>query len=89
MIIDTSNNIYALPCGDVCDNAVDDFGDGGPGVHSVNYVEVGCYTDAPDRVLTASSKIYDGTMTNEVSRHDWVAFSAPECIASYPIVKAS
>lgn len=69
MMIDQSNNVYYLPCGDVCENGDDDFAEG-PGIDSddpetLEYEELGCFVDAKSRVLTGR-RIEDSTMTNKV-----------------------
>ncbi|CAM9245846.1 unnamed protein product [Sphacelaria rigidula] len=68
MMIDQSNNVYYLPCGDVCENGDDDFAEG-PGIDSddpetLEYEELGCFVDAKSRVLTGR-RIEDSTMTNK------------------------
>ena len=64
-IIDENNDIYYLPCGDLCEEAEIPTDD-----DPVSYTYVGCYFDNPDRIFSGNFiKKYAG-MTTEVSR-DW------------------
>ncbi|CAM9941086.1 unnamed protein product [Sphacelaria rigidula] len=65
MMIDSSNNIYYLPCGDVCDNAYDDLKPAPSTDDSGDYAELGCYADSFDRVFTGPKVLGQPDMTIE------------------------
>lgn len=73
MMIDQENNVYYMPCGDVCENAGNDFA-AAPGIDiesldpaAPGYEELGCFIDSRKRVLTART-VVDETMTTEVRK---------------------
>ena len=60
-VIDDTNSIYYMPCGDLCGDNTYSYVNG-------NYSYLGCYDDAVDRVLSGDYlKTYAG-MTTEVRR---------------------
>lgn len=60
-VIDETNSIYYLPCGDLCeDNTYSDV--------SSNYSYLGCYDDDEDRVLSGDYLMKYAGMTTEVRR---------------------
>ena len=69
-IIDENNNIFFLPCGDLCEEAEI------PTDDELEYTYIGCYTDNSDRIFSGNFLLEFAEMTTEVSR-EWVWESNP------------
>ena len=61
LVIDDNNKVYLLPCGDLCSEG-EDVAD------PLTYTYLGCYADAPDRVLSGNFILAYSDLTTEVRR---------------------
>ena len=64
-IIDDSNNIFYLPCGDLCIEDTGTIDDDSLSIPD-SYIYLGCYADDSSRVLSGKYDTSDPGMTTEV-----------------------
>ena len=62
-IIDENNEIYFLPCGDLCEEEIPTDDDS----VSYTYQYLGCYTDNSDRIFSGNFLLQNAEMTTEVN----------------------